>query len=531
MAKTWLDKWDPEDNNFWESEGKKIAWRTLWITTFTLLLSFATWFMMSAIVVKLPGIGFKFTPDQLFWLAAMPGLAAGTLRIIHTFLLPIYGTRHIITIATLIKLIPVIGIGLAVMDPKTPFWVFMILAFTSGFGGGDFSSYMPSTNIFFPKRLKGTALGIQAGIGNFGVSVVQFVTPAILGVAIYGGSQVFTSIDVKEAGASMKQIDAGQKAEIFASLDTAVQRKIVAAVDKRVKDSVSNIVPLTDKAAFFAALPAKAQGKAVSKIAPKAAEKVMLKFDSATKAVKNKDINLQSAAFWYAPLLIILGIISWIYLRSIPMKASFKEQLDIFGNKHTWFCTITYVMTFGGFSGLAAAFPLMIKTLYGNFPNAPDPLVYAFYGPLIGSASRVLFGFVADKVGGAVLTTLTGVGLIVGGAMLLGMGLVAPTSMDQFPMFLAVMLGLFFFTGIGNAGTFRQYPIIFASNQRQAAGVLGWTAAIAAYGPFIFATFIGNAISSSGNANSFFYGLVAFSLVGTVINWYYYQRKGCEHPS
>jgi NNP family nitrate/nitrite transporter-like MFS transporter len=188
-------------------------------------------------------------------------------------------------------------------------------------------------------------------------------------------------------------------------------------------------------------------------------------------------------------------------------------------------------MTFGGFSGLAAAFPLLIKTLYGNFPNAPDPLVYAFYGPLIGSASRVLFGFIADKVGGAVLTTLTGVGLIAGGCMLVGMGLVAPTSMDQFPMFLAVMLGLFFFTGIGNAGTFRQYPIIFAENQRQAAGVLGWTGAVAAYGPFIFATLIGNAIAATGNAKSFFIGLVVFAVIGTIINWYYYQRKGCERPS
>lgn len=87
--------------------------------------------------------------------------------------------------ATLIKLIPVIGIGFAVMDVNTPFWVFALLAFTTGFGGGDFSSYMPSTSLFFPKRLKGTALGIQAGIGNFGVSVAQFVTPLIISVSIF----------------------------------------------------------------------------------------------------------------------------------------------------------------------------------------------------------------------------------------------------------------------------------------------------------------------------------------------------------
>ncbi|MEK7264075.1 MAG: MFS transporter, partial [Bacteroidota bacterium] len=137
---TWLSQWEPENEQFWESQGKTIAWKTLWVTTISLTLSFATWFMVSAIVVKLPGIGFKFTTGQLFWLAAMPGLAGGSLRIIHTFLLPIYGTRHVITFSTLIKLIPCVGLGLAVMDTSTPFWVFMILAFTAGFGGGDFSS-------------------------------------------------------------------------------------------------------------------------------------------------------------------------------------------------------------------------------------------------------------------------------------------------------------------------------------------------------------------------------------------------------
>ena len=194
---TWLTKWDPEENHFWNTEGEKVAWRTLWVTTIALTLSFATWFMVSAIVVKLPGIGFKFTQGQLFWLAAMPGLAAGTLRIVHTFLLPVFGTRHVITWATFIKLIPCIGFGFAVMDPETPFWVFMVLAFTAGFGGGDFSSFMPSTNLFFPKRLKGTALGIQAGIGNFGVSLAQFMTPAILGIAVYGASQTLTKVDPK----------------------------------------------------------------------------------------------------------------------------------------------------------------------------------------------------------------------------------------------------------------------------------------------------------------------------------------------
>jgi MFS transporter, NNP family, nitrate/nitrite transporter len=403
---------------------------------------------MSAIVTKLPGIGFSFTTTQLFWLASMPGLAAGTLRIVHTFLIPIYGTRHTITVATALKLIPCIGIGLAVMDPSTPYWVFIVLALTAGFGGGDFSSYMPSTNLFFPQRLKGTALGIQAGIGNFGVSVAQFMTPALLGVAIAGSPQLFTKVN-----------------------------------------------PATKE------------------------------------VIGTSEIYLQSAAFWYVPLLLIMTVVSWYALRSVPVKASFKEQLDIFKDKHTWYCTITYFMTFGTFAGLSAAFPMMIKALYGDFEGAPDPLVYAFYGPLIGSASRIAFGFVADRTGGAILTTITGIGLMVGVVMILSMGLVAPESMEQFPMFLTVMLGMFFFTGIGNAATFRQYPIIFKHNQRQGAGVIGWTAAIAAYGPFIFSMIIGAVIGAYANADAFFWGLLAFLVLATWVNWYFYNRPGCERPS
>lgn len=536
---TWLDKWLPEDKEFWEETGKKIAWRTLWITTISLVLSFASWFMMSAIVVKLPGIGFKFTEDQLFWLAAMPGLAGGLLRIVHTFLLPTFGTRHVVTVATLAKLIPVIGIGLAVMNTTTPFWMFMVLAFTAGFGGGDFSSFMPSTSVHFPKRLQGTALGIQAGIGNFGVSLAQFMTPMLLGLAIYGSSEVFTSFDAKEITKSIQATDStsfAQHAAVFAGQDPAVQEKLFKAVDVKKVDSLK-AAGFGDNAAIFAHLPAKMKTKAVTSLNPKVAEAVILALNPAAKGVKNKEIYLQSAAFGYVPLLLIMALIGWIFLRSIPIKASFKEQLDIFQNKHTWFCTITYLMTFGTFSGLAAAFPMMIKSLYGGFDGAPDPLAYAFYGPLIGSASRIVFGFVADKIGGAILTTIAGLGLIGGAVLLVAWGLVNPTSLAQFDLFLWVMLGMFFFTGIGNAATFRQFPIIFGAIPRQAAGVIGWTAAISAFGPFLFNMSIGNIIKASGNvpgeksAAPFFYGLVVFAVIATAINWYYYQRKGAERPS
>jgi NNP family nitrate/nitrite transporter-like MFS transporter len=441
----WLARWEPENPQFWEETGKKVAWRTLILTTSALLFSFATWFVVSVLVVRLPNIGFEFDTMQLFWLAAMPGLAGGTLRILHTFLIPIYGTRKVIGVATLLKIIPCVGLAFAVTNPATPFWLFMVWAFLAGFGGGDFSSHMPSTSLFFPKRLQGTALGLQAGIGNFGVSLAQFVTPWIISFAAFGslmgGAQVF-------------------------------KRGAVA-----------------------------------------------------------KDIWLQNGVLWYVPVLLVLGVVAFAMLRSVPVKASFREQLDIFKDKHTWFCTITYVMTFGAFSGLSAAFPLLIKTVYGGFPNAPDPLKYAFLGPLIGSTSRVLFGFVADKTGGAILTQIAGVVMTACCVALVAMGLLTPSSLAQFPVFVGVMLTLFFFSGVGNAATFRQYPVIFSHNPRQGAQVLGWTAAVAAYGPFVFSMSIGSAIARTGSAKAFFVGLAAYCVLATVINWWFYARRGAERPS
>jgi NNP family nitrate/nitrite transporter-like MFS transporter len=437
-------QWEVEDRAFWAATGSRIAWRTLTLTTITLVLSFASWFAMSAAVVRLPGIGFKFTSSQLFWLTAMPGLAGGTLRIIHTFLIPIFGTRTVISVATFLKLIPCVGLALAIMNPGTPFWMFMLLAFLAGMGGGDFSSFMPSTSLFFPKRLQGTALGIQAGIGNFGVSLAQFLTPWIIGFAAFGAL----------GGAS----------------------------------------------ATF------------------------------TKGAVSKEMWLQNAFWVYVPFLVVLGIACALWLKSVPVRVSFKDQLDIFKNKHTWFCTITYVMTFGSFAGLSAVFPLMIAKIYGKFPDAPDPLTFAFYGPLIGSISRVIFGFVADKTGGAILTQLCGVALIGLCAALIGTGVLTPESRDSFPLFVGLMLSIFFFTGIGNAATFRQYPLIFKHSPRQGAGVLGWTGAVAAYGPFAVALLMNASFENTGGPAAFFIGAIVFYVIATAINWWFYARKNAEVP-
>src|SRR3990170_4575145 len=179
-----LPRWEPENPQFWKETGSAIAWRTCGITTFSLIFSFATWFVMSAVVVRMPAIGFKFTTMELFWLAAIPGLASGILRLIHSNFIPVLGTRPVVSVSTIIKVIPMIWLGFAIQDTSTSWTTFMVIGFLTGMGGGDFSSLMPSTSIFFPKRLQGGSMGIQAGIGNMGVSLVQFVTPWIISFSL-----------------------------------------------------------------------------------------------------------------------------------------------------------------------------------------------------------------------------------------------------------------------------------------------------------------------------------------------------------
>ena len=140
----------------------------------------------SVVVAKLPSIGFTYTTDQLFWLAALPGLSGATLRIFYSFMVPIFGGRLWTTLTTWSLIIPAIGIGMAVQNPATPYWLFLALALLCGFGGGNFASSMSNISFFFPKAEKGNALALNAGLGNLGVSVVQFVVPLVITAGVFG---------------------------------------------------------------------------------------------------------------------------------------------------------------------------------------------------------------------------------------------------------------------------------------------------------------------------------------------------------
>lgn len=186
MASQVLAQWNAEDAAFWAREGRAIASRNLWISIPALMLAFAVWMLWSAVVVHLPNIGFRFSTRELFWLAALPSLCGATLRVFYAFMVPIFGGRRWTAISTASLLLPVLGLGFAVRDPGTSYATFATLALLCGLGGGNFASSMAHINFFFPKAQKGTALGLNAGLGNLGVSLVQFVVPLVITVGIFG---------------------------------------------------------------------------------------------------------------------------------------------------------------------------------------------------------------------------------------------------------------------------------------------------------------------------------------------------------
>lgn len=181
-----LEDWYPEDVQFWEEKGRAIARRNLWISIPALLLAFSVWMVWSMVVARLPAIGFEFTPGELFWLAALPGLSGATLRIFYSFMVPVFGGRLWTTLSTASLLLPAVGIGYAVQNPDTPYLLFLTLALLCGFGGGNFASSMANIGYFFPKAEKGNALAMNAGLGNLGVSVMQFLVPIVITAGVFG---------------------------------------------------------------------------------------------------------------------------------------------------------------------------------------------------------------------------------------------------------------------------------------------------------------------------------------------------------
>ena len=524
-----IGKWDVEDNAFWEAQGKSIAYRNLWISVPSLLCGFAIWGMWGIITVQMLNLGFPFTQAELFTLTAISGLAGATMRIPASFLIRLAGGRNTIFLTTAMLLAPAIGTGIALQHKDWPLWVFQLMALWSGVGGGNFASSMSNISTFFPKRLQGTALGINAGLGNFGVTSMQVIIPLVMTMSLFGAMGGEPMTLVKDSGWIFGKIAAGTPTYIqnagFAWLLSLVPLAILCWFGMNnlltVSPNIGSTIAAFIKITWLYTLSFLPAGLGLYLYLP-------------------APTGLGLLNMWVAMPLIIVSTLLVMKLTAFgTMKENIAKQFEIFRNKHTWSMTLLYIVTFGSFIGFSMALPLSITVIFGvshvpdaagimqhtlKNPNAPSALTYAWIGPFVGALIRPVGGWISDKVGGSIVTQIISAVMVVastavGYVMLLAYK--SPTPEQYFLVFMLLFVLLFAATGIGNGSTFRTIGVIF--DRTQAGPVLGWTSAVAAYGAFIAPVVIGGQIKA-GTPEIAMYGFAVFYALCLILNWWFYLR-------
>lgn len=546
MART-PDRWDVEDQAFWEKEGKANANRNLWVSIPNLLCGFAVWLYWGMIIVRMQLVhdadptkfafadwtgGTGLTGDAykalLYTLPAVAGLAGATLRIPNSFMIAICGGRNVKFMTSILLILPALGSGLALADPSTSFLTFVVLAALSGIGGGAFASSMSNISFFFPKRMQGLSLGLNAGLGNLGVSVMQFLIPWVITFKLFGeaSGDALPLPDTKD----------GPRDPIFLANAGLVWVPILAFLAFLAYAFMNNL-PMHQCGST---------GKGVGKYLWLEA----LGFGGA--AIGITLLIIPWGGFPVLVKIFVVLVIAVVTTLLLMRHATPKETRDplvdqfaIFKNKHNWVMTWLYVMTFGSFIGFSAAFPKLIADVFGYIrvdengqalatavsnPDAPDAFSYAWLGALVGSLIRPVGGWLSDKLGGARVThwdTILMIAAALGVAYYVQQARMSATPEEYFVPFLLLFLLLFITTGIGNGSTFRMIPIIF--EKHRAGPVLGWTSAIAAYGAFLIPKIFATQIQG-GTPEYALYGFAIYYLTCLGVNWWFYARRNAEIP-
>ena len=523
-----IAEWKVEDESFWERTGKRIATRNLWISIPSLLCGFAVWLYWGIITVQMLNLGFPFAKEELFTLMAIAGLSGATLRIPSTFFIRIAGGRNTIFFTTALLMIPALGTGIALQDKNTPLWVYQIFALLCGFGGGNFASSMSNISFFFPKKVQGTSLGLNAGLGNFGVTTMQILVPLVMTVGLFGGSSMTL---VNSSGTLIGKIEAGTQTYIhnagFIWLVFLIPLAFAGWFGmNNLKTDTITPNPGNPVAAFI-----KISGLLSIGLVTAAGGLYLL---------LPKPMGLGLLSKWLVLPMVIAGTVLLMrYLTWGELQANLKRQYKIFNDKHTWAMTIIYTMTFGSFIGYSAAFPLAIKVIFGFKhvvgpdgtmvhdivnPNGPSALMFAWMGPFIGALIRPVGGKISDKLGGAKVTQVVSIVMIAsafGVAYFMTKAYQSATPEQYFWPFFGLFIILFTATGVGNGSTFRTIAVVF--NEEQAGPVLGWTSAVAAYGAFIIPKVFGEQIKATTPQYAL-YGFAIFYAVCLALNWWFYLR-------
>ena len=487
--------------------------------------------MWGMVTVQMKNLGFPFSQTELFTLTAVAGLTGATLRIPASFMIRIAGGRNTIFFSTFLMVIPCIGAYFALQSKDTPLMVFIILSALTGIGGGNFANSMSNISNFFPRRQQGLALGLNAGLGNFGVTGMQILLPLLMTAGLFGVLSGEPMQLESASGTVLGRIEAGTDTWIHnPALFGTIVLLVVSAIAWFGMNNLRVVTPEPGN-------PLTAFGKILGLYG--------IAFVTAGIGLYlflPQPVGLGVLNMWVALPLIIVLTLGAMRMIPGPIQTNLKKQFEIFGNVHTWSMTLLYILTFGSFIGFSAALPLSIEVIFGSMleetanggvervsnPNAPSAMTWAWIGPFVGALTRPIGGWIADRVGGALVTQIITAVMVISSVAAGYIMMLAYNSTDPNEYFLAFILTfvLFFFaSGIGNGSTFRSIGFIF--NIQQKGPVLGWTSAVAAYGAFIAPQVMGAQIKA-GTPQVAMYGFAVFYALCLVVNWWFYLRRGAE---
>jgi len=433
----WIEHWDPEDDAFWASTGRRIARRNLWFSIFAEHVGFSVWTLWSVIVLFM-GPAYGFSPADKFLLVSTPTLVGALMRLPYTFAVARFGGRNWTVVSALLLLVPTV-LAAIVLEPGTSLGTFMVVAALGGVGGGNFASSMANINTFYPERAKGMALGLNAGGGNLGVAAIQLVGLAVIGTA----------------GATAPRL----------------------------------------------------------------------------------------VLFVYIPLIVLAAVCAWLFMDNIAsVRSDTRAMREVVRDPHTWVMSILYIGTFGSFIGYGFAFGLVLQSQFGRTPL--QAAAVTFLGPLLGSLSRPVGGWLSDRSGGGRVTLATFLGMAAATVVL-----ILASGSNSLGLFTVAFILLFVLTGIGNGSTYRMIPAIFRAKagtaidggaeataellraRRLSGALIGFAGAVGALGGLFINLAFRQSFTTSGSGVPAFVGFLAFYGVASVLTWAVYVRRTAAVPT
>ena len=425
-AGRWIDDWRPEDPAFWAAGGARVARRNLIFSILCEHIGFSVWTMWSVLVLFL-GPAYHVDAAGKFLLTAVPALVGSVLRLPYTLAVATFGGRNWTVISAALLLLPSIPAAILIR-PGVSYTTLMVLAAVTGLGGGNFASSMANINAFYPQRLKGWALGLNAGGGNIGVAAIQLVGLAVLATAGAG------------------------------------HPRLVAGV--------------------------------------------------------------------YLPVIVLAALCAALRMNNLTSARNDKRAMrEVTRDPHTWVMSLLYIGTFGSFIGFGFAFGQVLQVQFKpEFRTAIDAAYLTFLGPLLGSLIRPVGGWLADRVGGALVTFWNFVAMSAAAVIVL-----VASQRHSLGLFVAGFIGLFVFSGVGNGSTYKMIPAIFRAKagaemeaRRLAGALIGIAGAVGAFGGVLVNVAFRQSFLTYRTGDAAYLAFIAFYAVCFVVTWAVYLRPSAR---